>query len=69
MFCFCFASPHPSLLPPPLSFQMDMMHGMLARYSRGETASVSILARAHDLRYEAQVSHFSAMDQLRPMEI
>lgn len=31
------------------------MHSMLARYSRGETATVSILARAHDLRYEAQV--------------
>ena len=37
--------------------QMDTMHGMLARYSRGETASVSILARAHDLRYEAQVTN------------
>ncbi|KAL8574864.1 hypothetical protein ACOMHN_044886 [Nucella lapillus] len=35
--------------------KMDTMHSMLAQYSRGETASVSILARAHDLRYEAQV--------------
>ncbi|XP_076472562.1 uncharacterized protein LOC143301968 isoform X2 [Babylonia areolata] len=34
--------------------KMDVMHDMMARYSRGETASVSILARAHDLRYEAQ---------------
>ncbi|KAK7093751.1 uncharacterized protein [Littorina saxatilis] len=34
--------------------KVDTMHSMLARYSRGETASVSILARAHDLRYEAQ---------------
>ena len=46
----------------PLLLQMDTMHSMLARYSRGETASVSILARAHDMRYEAQVNKLSARD-------
>ncbi|XP_067648809.1 uncharacterized protein [Haliotis asinina] len=36
--------------------KIDMMHGMMARYLRGETQSVSMLARAHDLRYEAKFS-------------
>ncbi|XP_046374919.2 uncharacterized protein LOC124148036 [Haliotis rufescens] len=36
--------------------KIDMMHSMMARYLRGETQSVSMLARAHDLRYEAKFS-------------
>ncbi|XP_041366886.1 uncharacterized protein LOC121381616 [Gigantopelta aegis] len=36
--------------------KIDLMHGMLARFSRGDTQSVAMLARAHDLRYEAQFS-------------
>ncbi|KAH9524960.1 hypothetical protein Btru_028346 [Bulinus truncatus] len=36
--------------------KLNKLYGMLAQYLRGETQSVSLLARAQDLRYEAQFS-------------
>ena len=35
--------------------KVDMMHKMLAEYTRDKTSSVELLARANDLRYAAQV--------------
>ena len=38
--------------------KVDMMHKMLAEYTRDKTSSVELLARANDLRYAAQVLEF-----------
>ncbi len=38
--------------------KVDMMHKMLAEYTRDKTRSVELLARANDLRFAAQVSRF-----------
>ena len=35
--------------------KVDMMHKMLAEFTRNKTSSVELLARANDLRYAAQV--------------
>ena len=37
-------------------FQLDQVQNMLAQYVRGGTQSISLLARAHDMRYQAVVS-------------
>lgn len=36
--------------------QIDQMRSILAEYARGNTQSVQILARAHDMRYQAKVN-------------
>ncbi|CAL1530083.1 unnamed protein product [Lymnaea stagnalis] len=36
--------------------KVNKLYAMLAQYIRGETQSVSLLARAHDLKYEVQFS-------------
>lgn len=35
--------------------QIDQMRNILAEYARGNTQSVQMLARAHDMRYQAKV--------------
>lgn len=35
--------------------QIDQMRNVLAEYARGNTQSVQMLARAHDMRYQAKV--------------
>lgn len=36
-------------------FQIDQMRNVLAEFARGNTQSVQMLARAHDMRYQAKV--------------
>lgn len=35
--------------------QIDQMRNVLAEFARGNTQSVQMLARAHDMRYQAKV--------------
>ena len=44
-----------------LLLQLDQVQSMLAEYVRAGTESVSLLARAHDLRYKAVVSYLTFM--------
>lgn len=40
---------------PHVCLQIDQMRNILAEYARGNTQSVQMLARAHDMRYQAKV--------------
>lgn len=55
IFQFDFSENHLKFFFSHMYLQIDQMRNVLAEYARGNTQSVQMLARAHDMRYQAKV--------------